>query len=56
MKLFNIKSKKADIGYSYIIMIVLGIIGIILILFILKGGLGESFGKLFSLFNQTKLE
>ncbi|HKZ49805.1 MAG TPA: hypothetical protein VJ110_02270 [Candidatus Nanoarchaeia archaeon] len=45
--------KKGDIGYAYIIMIVLGIIGIILILFILRGGFGQLSVKLLGLLNQT---
>lgn len=45
--------KRGDIGYSYIIMIVLGIIGIIFILWIFRGGFTPLGGKLLGLLNQT---
>jgi hypothetical protein len=50
LKLFG---KKGDIGYAYIIMIVLGILGIVLILFIFRGGFGQLGEKLLGLLNQT---
>jgi hypothetical protein len=59
MKLFNLlyqllHGKRGDIGYSYIIMIVLGIIGIILILFIFRGGFSSLGDKILSMLNQTQ--
>lgn len=48
------RSKRGDIGYSYIIMIIIGIIGLILILYIWKGGFGTAGGKLLGLLNQTQ--
>ena len=49
-----LRNKKGDIGYSYIIMIVLGILGIVLVLFIFKGGFGQIGDKLVGMLNQTK--
>ena len=49
-----LKGKKGDIGYAYIIMIVLGILGIILILWIFKGGFGQLEFKTVGLLNQTQ--
>lgn len=48
------KTKKGDIGYSYIIMIVLGIIGAILVLWIYKGGFGQLGEKALGFLNQTQ--
>lgn len=47
-------NKKGDLSYSYIVMIVLGIIGIILILFIFSGGFGQLSDKVLGLLNQTQ--
>jgi hypothetical protein len=47
------KCKKGDIGYSYLIMIVLGVLGIILILAVWKGGFGQLGEKILLLGNQT---
>ncbi len=49
-----LRNKKGDIGYSYIIMIVLGILGIILVLFIFRGGFGQIGDKLVGMLNQTR--
>jgi len=46
--------KKGDIGYSYILMIAIGIIGLILILYIWRGGFGPVSGKLLGLVNQSQ--
>jgi len=46
--------KKGDIGYSYILMIVLGILGLILVLYIWKGGFGPVSNKLLNALNQTQ--
>lgn len=55
MKTMPLKNgKKGDIGYSYIIMIVLGIIGIILILYIFRGSFGQLGDKLTALLSQAK--
>jgi len=47
------KSRKGDIAYAYIIMIVLGILGIILVLFIFRGGFNPLGEKVLLLGNQT---
>jgi|GEM_PF-2454464 hypothetical protein len=53
----SLRSRKGiELGYAYIIMIVLGIIGILLIYFIVKGGFSAGSSKLLALFNQTPLE
>ncbi|MEM2873913.1 MAG: hypothetical protein QW063_00435 [Candidatus Nanoarchaeia archaeon] len=46
--------KGIEIGLSYIIMIALGVIGIILVLWIFRGGFSEVSAKLIALLNQTK--
>ncbi len=48
-----LKNKKGDIAYSYIIMIVLGIIGIIFILWIARGSISSLFDKTLTIGNQT---
>jgi hypothetical protein len=47
-------AKRGDIGYAYIIMIVLGILGIIFILVIFRSGIGELGTKILALGNQTQ--
>ena len=49
-----LRSKKGDIGYAYIIMIVIGIIGIIFVLLIFRGGVSSLADKILALGNQTQ--
>ncbi len=48
-----IKGKKGDIWYGYIIMIILGIIGILFVLWIFRGSFSPLSSKLLALLNQT---
>ncbi|MGC8941009.1 MAG: hypothetical protein ACP5JY_03170 [Candidatus Nanoarchaeia archaeon] len=52
----RLSKKGIEIGYAYIIMIVLGVIGFLIIYAILKGGFGAGSSKLLSIFNQTPIE
>ena len=48
--------RKGELEYSYIIMIVLGVIGIILILYIFRESFGQLGDKLTALLSQAKPE
>jgi hypothetical protein len=50
---YLLKGKKGDIAYSYIIMIVLGILGIIFILWIYRGSIGPLGEKVLAIGNQA---
>ncbi|MCX6774777.1 MAG: hypothetical protein NTY99_01660 [DPANN group archaeon] len=50
---YLLKNKKGDIEYSYIIMIVLGIIGIIFILWIFRGSISQLSDKALIIGNQS---
>ncbi len=45
--------KGMDLGLAYIIMIALGILGIILVIWILQGGFGPISDKLLGIMNQS---